>query len=330
MYFKQLLIMTEHEYISLRLKRDFIKYVLLQEPRYDDREVSARLRLVFDSDSVYMALKDAIAVVTERHLSLERLKDENTGHVNELPDWLNPSLAEVIVADYRRSAAELIERHDFMPALLLQIDKLTWSQGVDDMARNLRQFLDDAELQSGMYVGMPRPDADAYDLDTTYQAAKRVTLRERVAGDNNRDILAFRSALLAYTRELCKVELYRALAGLYGRVLDSADLRRIISAFETAHACAAGELAALEAAEVNAEWEAVYRRRVPVDFYERNAEDITAAMAFHMIMFMAFARNEQYLLDEGILSAGGELTVFTSPRFDGRSWASYDFYKLLG
>lgn len=321
--------MTKQEYIGQRLKRDFIKHVLLREPLFSDSEISIRLLRSLDNDRIYRRLKEAVAQVCDRYLSLDRLKDERGEYVERLPQWLRPELADEIAAEYRRLADSELEYGRIMSALLSRIEKLVWAQGVDDMAANLRRFLDDVRRYANEYKAIPGvPAADAYDIQAKYRAAARVTLREKVTGENDNDIVAFRSALLAYATDLCMAQLYEAMARVYVRIADSRRLHDMIAAFDKAHSSATAEFNALQSLPVNEEYEQVYNRKVPVAFYEQNVEDISGSMAFQMIVFMALARDEQYLRDHGLLTSQGELTIFTSPDFSGNDWMNYDFYRL--
>ena len=63
--------------------------------------------------------------------------------------------------------------------------------------------------------------------------------------------------------------------------------------------------------EANDEWDKEYNRLVPTDFYYRNVENITAENAFHMILLQFFAKNEEWMTNNGLL-VNGELQVYTS------------------
>ena len=63
--------------------------------------------------------------------------------------------------------------------------------------------------------------------------------------------------------------------------------------------------------EANDEWDKEYNRLVPTDFYYRNVENITAEHAFHMILLQFFAKNEEWMTNNGLL-VNGELQVYTS------------------
>ena len=63
--------------------------------------------------------------------------------------------------------------------------------------------------------------------------------------------------------------------------------------------------------EANDEWDKEYNRLVPTDFYYRNVENITAEHAFHMILLQFFAKNEEWMINNGLL-VNGELKVYVS------------------
>ena len=61
--------------------------------------------------------------------------------------------------------------------------------------------------------------------------------------------------------------------------------------------------------ETNEEWDKEYNRLVPTEFYYRNVENITAEHAFHMILLLFFAKNEEWMIKNELL-VNGELNVF--------------------
>ncbi len=321
--------MTKQEYFSKRLKRDFIKYALLQTPRFSPHEVSDKLRKSLDTDHIYFEMKKEIPEVANKFLSLDLLKDKKGVFVKELPDWLTPDITKTIVEEYRRRIERNFTKETYLPILISMIEKLTWAQGVDDMAENLKIFLAGVKAAATQYANIPQPDHIDYGIKEKYEAARRVTLRERIMGDNDKDVLIFRSALLGYAQELCEVEMYNQLAKLYEEVVETPELLGMITSFEMARHQAEAELAVLSTLQGEKCWEDEYNHLIPIDFFERNIEGITGSMAFHMILFQAFSRNEEYLLKEKYLTPEGELHIFTSPKFNGINWVNIDFEKLI-
>lgn len=321
--------MDKEEYFSKKLKRDFIRYALLQKPRFTAREISSKLKSSLDTDKIYHKIKCEITNTLNRHLSFDRLKNSAGELVTVIPDWLSPDIVKTIVTDYSVTISENFNKQKYLPALIQQIEKLTWAQGVDDMADNLKVFLSNFKSAAHLYSNMPRPEYNDYEIKEKFEAAKRITVREHIFRDNSEDIIALRSAILGYAQEMCEIEMYRQLAELYTDIAETPELVNMISAFEKAHLHGEAELEAMGHIPANEEWDQEYNRLVPVEFYERNVEDIDGAIAFHMVLFQAFSRNEDYLIREKYLTHDGELRIFTSPRFDGFSWSNINFYGLL-
>lgn len=321
--------MTRQEYLSKSLKRDFIKYVLLQKPRLSDKEITSKLTQTFDSDKIYQGMKNFISEVTDRHLSLDRLKDENGAYVTTLPEWLNPELVSAIVEDYRRLIEKEFAPERYLPAVIRQIEKLTWVQGIDDMAKNLRSFLAFVRSTAAQYANIVIHGHDKQELQARYEAARHISLRERVTGDNDNDIIMFRSAIADHVRDLCELEMYRHLSGLYRTVAESPELNRIINTFDSSAALAESELTDLGTLSGNVAWDEEYQQLVPVGFFKRNIEDIDEVKAFHMCFFLLLSKHEHYLIEHGLLSADGELCVFTSPHTKTGTLPAPDFNRLV-
>lgn len=56
--------------------------------------------------------------------------------------------------------------------------------------------------------------------------------------------------------------------------------------------------------EANDEWDKEYNRLVPTDLYYHNVENITTEHAFHMIHLQLFAKNEEWMINNGLLVNG--------------------------
>lgn len=321
--------MTKKEYLEGMMRRDFIRFVLLRKPRLSAAEVSAKLMRVIDVDKLYHGIKRSASEVCDRYLAYDKLLDENWKVVQLPPDWLNPSLADKIAEEY----GELI-RKEYAPACFVdeitkQIERLTWLQGVDDMAENLKVFLRDVSKMAIGYKSIPVNIPDERELLRKYDDACRVTIAERIFNNNCDDVLEFRNVLLEFAKAKCESILYHQMARLYDDIAASTVIKGIIEKFELIHAEAKTELAEMSFDEHPQEWEREYSRLVPVDFFERNIEDIDAAMAFHIVLLQGFARHEKELKSEGYISESGELLLFTNPRYDGTKWMTANFSELL-
>lgn len=321
--------MTREEYLNARFKRDFIKHVLLQKPRFTDAEISKKLKSNIDADSVYDKMKALIPGVLDKYLSAERIKDSSGEAIDILPNWLNPGIADAILKD----CIELIEKEyssiDPMPSIMAQIERLTWAQGVDDMAHNLERFVGDIRNTAVHYCGSFVGDPSTYEINEKYEAAKRVTLRERITHNNHKDILDFLLALRAYCQDLCATEVIAYISKLYKKLADSTEINGLIERFKKIQTEAIKELLRLEATVNNSEWDKEYSAKIPTEFYERNVEDIDATGAFQMALLQALANHEESLKQQGYLSDEGEFVLFTNQQYDGLRWQGISFDMLF-
>lgn len=320
--------MEKIEYLGARLRRDFIRYVILRTPEFDNKEISRRLNKDIAADYLYQRLKERMNQILDRHLGECMIKDESGETVDVLPDELSLDVVDDIEDEYRRAIAREYGAVNFMPALLDHIEKLTWHQGVDDMAANLRAFRDKLHGLSSHYASATSQLPTFYNLEEKYKAARRITVRERVMQDNDKDITDFLESLRSYCRDMCGAGLVRCLSKLYADIADSAELDAIIRKYE------AIEKEALEAVgkefpEHESSWDAEYEAQFLTDFYSRNIEAIDASEAFRMGLLRLLARIESDLRHRGILTPEGELRLFTSPEVNTLS-ALTEFLPSLG
>lgn len=322
--------MNKQQYLAKRLKRDFIRYALLKKPEYSDKEITDKLKGALDTDKIYREVKDSIDGVIDKYLSLERLKDGNGGFVSTLPEWLKPSLAGDIVNEYRKTAEHYFDKNQYMPVILQEIEKLVWAQGIDDMAVNLKSFIGYVTSAASLYNDAPEARHDDREIQSLYEAAKHVSLRERITGDNDNDILRFRSALADYTHDLCEKEMYSLLSGLYLDTAHDPGLNALVLKFGDMSRLASADLDSLEDDADESQWADEYLSMIPIDFFRRNIADISEATAFHMAMLMLFSRHEKYLIVREYLTACGELRIFTRPDAVGPYLSDDDFTELIG
>ena len=134
---------------------------------------------------------------------------------------------------------------------------------------------------------------------------------ERIQGNNIDDIIEYRSALMDYVRVSCENMLYAKLKEVYGSIANDATFERLQSNFKGLSQYAQELKSSIVNCEANDEWDKEYNRLVPTDFYYRNVENITAEHAFHMILLQFFAKNEEWMINNGLL-VNGELQVYMS------------------
>lgn len=321
--------MTKQEYFSILLKRDFIQYILLKEPEYTDKEISRKLMSKIDVDLLYDRIKVHIPVILDKYLSPLKIKGENGKDVEVLPDWLKVDIVYDIVDEYKNLIAEEYKTINFMPAILAHIERLTWAQGVDDMAHNLRRFVNDLLKMSTHLAKITPAYPHHYELKEKFEAAKHISIREFLMQDNYKDIADFLEAVTLYCRDLCGIALSLQISQLYWDIAHSNEITGLIDKFDKIHAEAEQESHTLKELPNNEIWDKEYKVVFPMDFYQRNVEDIDAAKAFQMLFLQALARHEKDLKDQHYISANGEIVLFTNPHYDGHRWTDVNFSDLI-
>lgn len=302
--------MDKQEYFGILFRRDVIRYVILRKPCLSSEEVSERLQRRIDVESINRRLKKAVVPTIDKYLALRRIKDKRGGFLSVLPEWLNPALVDEIVKDFQRQINKECDFESLISSILAQIERLTWLQGVDDMAENLCVFLEESGRLSKDYAEIKAPAPEDYDLLKKYKAAKRITIKERILGNNDEDVAVFRGAMVAYARSACETAIHKYLAEVYACIAGSTEINGLIARFSKIVEEAKAELSAFRLPEHPDEWDAEYNSLVPVAFFERNIEEVDAAMAFHMVLLQAFARHEADLRRQSLISDNGELSIF--------------------
>ena len=321
--------MTKQEYFKDKIKGDFIKYVMLRKPFYSDEEISKKLKSRINSELLYDQMKKYIPEVIEEFLSTEKLKDEKGNLTNELPDYFTPDYPEKIVNAYREKIDREYTAKYFLPEIIKHIERLTWVQGVDDMIHNLRQFMSDLRATSSHLSQVSRTKPEFYNLKEKYEAARKVSLREHLMRDNYKDIVAFNEALANYCRDLCGEEMTLRLSMLYSAIADSDELKTIISNFESMYHYALQDRSYYENLPVDKVMDAEYYSMVPIDFYERNLEDVDAPKAFMISLLQLMAQHENELKKDGCLTNEGEIEIFTNPDHPEEKGLSLKWLDLL-
>lgn len=321
--------MRKEDYMARKARMDFIRYAMIQTPRLSEAEVSAKLKASIGVDEIRMKLEEMIDRTVARHLNKERLRDEEGNRVTELPYWLRPELADVIVEEYRDLMWNEIADRWNPTRVTDEVERLTWAQGVEDMTKNLRRFLAETDAEATAYAESPMKRRENFDVDAKYEAAKRVTLRERITNDNDRDVDEFREEMEKYSKALCENQMHEQMGRILREVSMSSELRHLVSWYEIAAREAKVEIKRLDEMERDEEWDAEYDARVPLEFFSRHVDEVDKGMAFRMMFLVAMARHEDYLADENFVRRNGELRIFTSPHFLSSRWGSIDFTIVM-
>ena len=305
--------MDKKEYLKNRFKRDFLQYSLLQEDSLPAKEIAEKLYGVIDLDWLISQGKQEIESLCNKHLSFEKVKVEGKLS-NELSQELGYGLKDRIIAEYQN----YLDSHstdEITTAIISKIERSvelqTWSNGIVNMQEAIKLLVERLNNSSRSYGNLYTAPVSENEILEKFNKAKENTLLERIQGNNIDDIIEYRSALVEYIRVSCENMLYAKLKEIYGCIANNETFEHLHSNFNDLTQYALELKSSIVDCEANAEWDKEYNRLVPTDFYYRNVENITAEHAFHMILLQFFAKNEEWMIDNGLL-VNGELQVYTS------------------
>ena len=305
--------MDKKEYLKNRFKRDFLQYSLLQEDSLSAKEIAEKLYGVIDFNWLINQGKQEIESLCNKHLSFEKVKVEGKLS-NELSQELGYDLKDRILTEYQN----YLDSHstdEIINAVILKIERSielqTWSNGIVNMQGAIKLLVERLGNSSRSYGNLYTAPISENEILEKFNKAKENTLLERIQGNNIDDIIEYRSVLMEYVQVSCENMLYAKLKEVYSNIANNATFERLLSNFNCLLEYAQELKSSIFDCEANDEWDKEYNRLVPTDFYYRNVENITAEHAFHMILLQFFAKNEEWMIDNGLL-VNGELQVYTS------------------
>ena len=307
------IIMDKKEYLKNRFKRDFLQYSLLQEDSLSAKEIAEKLYGVIDFNWLINQGKQEIESLCNKYLSFEKVKVEGKLS-NELSQELGYDLKDRILTEYQN----YLDSHstdEIINAVILKIERSielqTWSNGIVNMQGAIKLLVERLGNSSRSYGNLYTAPISENEILEKFNKAKENTLLERIQGNNIDDIIEYRSVLMEYVQVSCENMLYAKLKEVYSNIANNATFERLLSNFNCLLEYAQELKSSIFDCEANDEWDKEYNRLVPTDFYYRNVENITAEHAFHMILLQFFAKNEEWMIDNGLL-VNGELQVYTS------------------
>ena len=290
-----------------------MQYSLLQEDSLPAKEIAEKLYGVIDLDWLISQGKQEIESLCNKHLSFEKVKVDGKLS-NELSEELDYDLKDRIVAEYQND----LDSHstdEIAAAIISKIERSvelqTWSNGIVNMLEAIKLLVERLNNSSRSYGNLYTVPVSENEILEKFNKAKENTLLERIQGNNIDDIIEYRSALVEYIRVSCENMLYAKLKEVYGTIANDAVFEHLRSNFNGLSQFAEELKSSTVDCEANDEWDKEYNRLVPTDFYYRNVENITAEHAFHMILLQFFARNEEWMIENGLLE-NGELRVYVS------------------
>lgn len=305
--------MDKKEYLKNRFKRDFLQYSLLQEDSLSAKEIAEKLYGVIDFNWLINQGKQEIESLCNKHLSFEKVKVDGKLS-NELSQELGYDLKDRILTEYQN----YLDSHstdEIINAVILKIERSielqTWSNGIVNMQGAIKLLVERLGNSSRSYGNLYTAPISENEILEKFNKAKENTLLERIQGNNIDDIIEYRSVLMEYVQVSCENMLYAKLKEVYSNIANNATFERLLSNFNCLLEYAQELKSSIVDCDANDEWDKEYNRLVPTDFYYRNVENITAEHAFHMILLQFFAKNEEWMINNGLL-VNGELKVYAS------------------
>ena len=304
--------MDKKEYLKNRFKRDFLLYSLLQEGSLSAKEIAEKLYAAIDLNWLISQGKQEIESLCNKHLSFEKVKVDGKLS-NELSQELSYDLKDKILAEYKgyldsHSTDEIT--NNIISKIERSVELQTWSNGIVNMQEAIKLFVKRLNNSSQSYRNIYTVPISENDILEKFNKAKENTLLERIQGNNINDIIEYRSALIEYVRVSCENILYVKLQEIYSDIAHCTAFEQLADNFGRLLGFADDLKASIVEYEANEKWNKEYYHFIPTDFYNRNVENITAEHAFHMILLQFFAKNEEWMIENGLLE-NGELRVYT-------------------
>lgn len=303
--------MDKKEYLKNRFRRDFLQYSLLQEDSLSDRVIANKLWNVVDLSWLVDQGQDTIEKLNEKYLSFEKV--EVDGELSdELPEDLGYDIKDIII----RKFEEYLDSYSIdeisvkiVSDIERSIELQTWTNGIVNMPKAIEILVRRLCNSAKNYSRLHKTTIPEDDLIDKYSNAKKNTLFERIKGNNIYDILEYRSAMIEYVRVTCENLLHAKLQDVYNYIANNKVFEQLVSHFNSLYKYAMELKNSIADYEVNEEWDKEYNNIIPTDFYHRNVENITAEHAFQMTLLQFFARNEEWMIENGLL-VDGRLRVY--------------------
>lgn len=303
--------MTKQEYLKNRFKRDFLQYSLLQEDSLSASKIVDKVFVVFEFGSWIDELKAKIDELCDKYFAFEVLKN-GEALVSELPKEFDIKMKDVVVDEYESyldATLNVTLCETILKQILHRIEQQAWRNGIVEMPAVVdllqSKIYDMALSYGGLSVDVPSEE----DLLQKYEEARKNTLLEKLRNNNIEDIVEYRNMLRVYVHARCMNMMYRKMRLFYERVGESNVFGQLRNNFESLLQFAEELKSSLVEVDKNEDWDREYNKLVPIDFYRRNIEDITPEQAYHMVLLQFFAKNEEWMIENGLL-VDEELEVY--------------------
>ena len=306
------IVMDKKEYLKNRFKRDFLQYSLLQQDSLHTNDIADKLYGAIDLNWLINQGTQKIESLCNQYLSFEKVKVDGKLS-NELSQELGYDLKDRILAEYHsyldsHSTGEIT--NTAISRIERSVELQTWGNGIVNMQDAIKLIVEKLNNASRSYGNLYVVPISEEVILEKFNKAKDNTLLERIKGDNIDDIIEYRSALIEYVRVSCENMLYAKLKEVYSSIANDSTFERLQANFNSLTEYAENLKSSVIDCEANEDWDKEYNSLVPTDFYYRNVENVTAEHAFHMILLQFFAKNEAWMIENGLL-VNGELRIYT-------------------
>lgn len=305
--------MNRNEYLTNRFKKDFLQYSLMQEDSLAAKEIAEKVYEVIDLDWLIKLGKQEIESLCVKHLSFDKVKVEGKLS-NELSPEFGYDLKDILLAEYQKYL-DGFPTHGITADVISKIERSvelqTWRNGIVNMQESIKLLAERLMNSSQSYSNLSSVPISENDILEKFNKARENTLLERIQGNNIDDIIEYRSALREYVRVSCENMLYSKIKEIYTGIESDDILGHLQSNFCKLSEYAEELKSSLVDCEADEDWDKEYNRIVPTDFYARNVENVTAEHAFHMVLLQFFAKNEEWMVENGLL-VNRELKVYTN------------------
>lgn len=304
--------MNKQEYLKNRFKRDFLQYCLLQNDSLQGKAIAEEFYALLNLDWFTTQAHQSVDAICEEQLPFDKVLIDGKLS-NELSQELGLDLADRMMADFQQHI-DKYSTDEMAATITTKIERLAeliaWSNGVSNMSEAMECLLKYINNLCKDIETLTSAPISQDSLKDMYNKAKENTLLERINGSNVDDIIEYRSAMLEYVRAMCEKVISQKKIEVYGKITASECMSRLTNNFTCLLEYAQQLKTTLTDLTPNAEWDKEYNHTIPTDFFYRNVLGITAENAFHMILMHFFAKNEEWMKDNGLI-VDGELKVYT-------------------
>lgn len=189
----------------------------VNDPKEEAR-ILEKLRKTIIPEDLYQRLNLHISELMNQYLPKDIAKGDDGKSLNKLPSGVTLELPDIIVSQFRLIIEDEYSYKEYVDILKEKLSTSTLGLEEYEIERLTKKLKNELEERAKHYSGIKNPDFKLKGLREKYEDAQRITLREHLMQDNNKDVEDFVESLKTYCMELCEVELSLALSRFYNDV----------------------------------------------------------------------------------------------------------------